>query len=145
MFGFFLTGLILDFVLIFMAPIVLYSRWWSLPFAIVAFIAALMVTAATIIATAMSLIFKYALTSESDLNIGVEAGAKMWAFMWIATGFTLIAFLIHAGLGCCCTSRRDLRTGRKGGRNLAITPDSSEKPKRGFKLPKFGRKSVVSE
>lgn len=145
MFGFFLTGLILDFVLIFMAPIVLYSRWWSLPFALLAFIAALLVTAATIIGTAMSLIFKYALTSQSDLNIGVEVGVKMWAFMWIATGFTLIAFLIHAGLGCCCTSRRDLRTGRKGGKNLATIPDNSEKPKRGFKLPKFGRKSVASQ
>ncbi|KAI0134542.1 SUR7/PalI family-domain-containing protein [Xylariales sp. AK1849] len=146
MFGFFITGAVLDFILMFLAPIVLYSRWWSLPFAILAFLAALLVTAATVLATAITLVFKYALTSQTDLNIGVDIGVKMWAFMWIATAFSLLAFIIHAGLGCCCTSRRDLRTGRKGGRKLAManSPDSAETPKRGYKLPTFGRKSATS-
>jgi hypothetical protein len=145
MFGFFLAGLVLDFVLIFVAPIVLYSRWWSFPFALLAFIAFLLVAAGSVIGTAISVIFKTALTSQADLNIGVDIGIKMFVFMWIATAFTLVAFLVHAGLGCCCTSRRDLRTGRKGGRNLATTANSSEKPKRGYKLPKFGRKSITSD
>ncbi|ORY63044.1 SUR7/PalI family-domain-containing protein [Pseudomassariella vexata] len=152
MFGFFITGLVLDFVLMCASPIVLYSRWWSLPFALLAFVAALFVTAATIIGTAMSLIFKYALTSQSDLNVVADVGVKMFAFMWIATAFTVLAFFIHASLGCCCTSRRDLRTGRKGGKGLTSGPNSEpaselnneEKPKQRFKVPNFGKKTAPS-
>lgn len=127
MFGFFITGLLLDFVLIFIAFVVLYSRWWSLPIALFSFFAFLMVTVAAAIGTAMSMVFKYALTSQTDLNIQVDVGTKMFAFMWIAVGFTLIAFIIQAGLGCCCTSRRDLRTGRRKGRHLATVPAAEEK------------------
>jgi hypothetical protein len=146
MFGFFIAGLVLDFVLMLVAPVVLYSRWWSFPFAILAFIAALMVIAAAAVATAMGLIFKYALTSQVDLNIKVDLGIKMWAFMWIGAGFTFLAFLIHAVLGCYCTSRRDLRTGRKKGRNLAtVAGTGSEKPQKAYTLPKFGRKSATSD
>ncbi|KAK9782594.1 putative SUR7/PalI family-domain-containing protein [Seiridium cardinale] len=146
MFGFFLAGLVLDFVLMLLAPIVLYSRWWSFPFSVFAFLAAIMVIAAAAVATAMALVFQYALTSQVDLNIKVDIGTKMWAFMWIGAGFTFLAFLIHAGLGCCCTSRRDLRTGRKKGRNLATVPGTgSEKSQKGYNLPKFGRKSAGSD
>ncbi|KAK6214692.1 L-rhamnono-gamma-lactonase [Pestalotiopsis sp. IQ-011] len=127
MFGFFLAGLLLDFVLMLLAPIVIYSRWWSFPFSIFAFIAALMVIAAAAVATGMALVFEYALTSQTDLNIQVDIGVKMWVFMWLGAGFTFIAFIIHAGLGCCCTSRRDLKTGRKGGRNLATVPGTASK------------------
>ncbi|KAI1875543.1 uncharacterized protein JN550_001829 [Neoarthrinium moseri] len=144
MFGFFLAGLVLNFVLMLLAPIVLYSRWWSLPFSLFSFLAALMVIAAACVATVMALVFKYALTSQTELNIVVVIGTKMFAFMWIAAGFTLLAFLIHAGMGCCCTSRRDIRTGRKGGRNMAASPSTSEKPSRGYNLPTFGRKTVAS-
>ncbi|KAH8671123.1 SUR7/PalI family-domain-containing protein [Xylariales sp. PMI_506] len=141
MFGFFISGLVLDFVLMFAAPIVLNSRWWSLPFAFLAFIAALMVTAASIVATAMALVFKYALTSQSELNIGVVLGTKMFAFMWIGAGCTLLSFIIHAGLGCCCTSRRDIRTGRRGTNHLNTNTAVSEKPKREYQLPKFSRRA----
>ncbi|KAH6652856.1 SUR7/PalI family-domain-containing protein [Truncatella angustata] len=145
MFGFFLAGTVLSFVLMVLAPIVVYSRWWSFPFGVFAFINALMVIAASAVATAMSLIFNYALTSQVDLNIKVDNGTKMWVFMWLASGFTMLAFIIHAGLCCCCTSRRDIRTGRKKGRNLATASaaDSSEKSKNGYTLPTFGKKSVA--
>ncbi|KAI0885547.1 SUR7/PalI family-domain-containing protein [Annulohypoxylon maeteangense] len=144
MFGFFLTGLLLDLVLIFLSPIVLYSRWWSLPLSILAFLGTLLVLIASALGTAMSLVFKYALTSQTDLNVNADVGTKMFAFMWIATGFTLIAFIIHAGLGCCCTSRRDIRTGRKGGKKLNQTPTAEKKEKKGLNLPKFGRKTEAS-
>lgn len=146
MFGFFLTGLILNFVLIFAAPIVLYSKWWSLPVALVAGFSSLMVSTATCIGTTMSLIFKYVLTSQVELNIVADIGVNMFAFMWIATAFTGLSFIIHAGLGCCCTSRRDIRTGRK---SIALVDDSvvdvvEEKPKRSFKIPKFGRRNAAA-
>ncbi|KAI0892274.1 SUR7/PalI family-domain-containing protein [Annulohypoxylon nitens] len=143
MFGFFLTGLLLDFVLIFLSPIVLYSRWWSLPLSLLAFIGTLLVLIASALGTAMSLVFKYALTSQTDLNVNADVGVKMFAFMWIATGFTLLAFIIHAGLGCCCTSRRDIRTGRKSGKRLDQTA-TSEREKKGLNLPKFGKKTEAS-
>ncbi|KAI1140506.1 SUR7/PalI family-domain-containing protein [Hypoxylon sp. FL0543] len=127
MFGFFLTGLLLDFVLILLAPLAVYSRWWSAPLGILALFATLMVLIASALGTAMSLIFKYALTSQTDLNVGADVGTKMFAFMWIATGFTLIAFIIHAGLCCCCTSRRDIRTGRKAGRHLGQSATNERK------------------
>ncbi|KAI0601399.1 SUR7/PalI family-domain-containing protein [Biscogniauxia sp. FL1348] len=113
MFGFFLVGLLLSFILIFASPVVLYSRWWSLPLGLIAFITSLLVLVATILGTAMSLIAKYALSSQTDLGVSADIGVKMFAFMWIATAFTAIAFWIHAGMGCCCTSRRDIRTGRR--------------------------------
>ncbi|KAH9892285.1 SUR7/PalI family-domain-containing protein [Xylariomycetidae sp. FL2044] len=140
MFGFFLAGLLLDFVLIFVTPVVLFSRWWSLPVGAFTFIAFVLVLVASALGTAMSLIFKYALTSQTDLNVSADVGVKMLAFMWIATGFTFLAFLIHAGLGCCCTSRRDIRTGRKGGRRLSQAPTVGTE-KKGFSLPKFGKKT----
>ncbi|KAI0152777.1 SUR7/PalI family-domain-containing protein [Xylariaceae sp. FL1272] len=118
MFGFFLVALILDFILIFLSPIVLFSRWWSLPMAILSFLAAALAIIAAGLGTAVSFVFKYALSSQPDLGVTASVGTKMLAFEWIAAGFTLLAFFIHAGLSCCCTSRRDLRTGRKGGKNL---------------------------
>jgi hypothetical protein len=139
MFGFFLTGLLLDFVLMVAGPIVLYSRLWSIPFGLLSFLSALMIVAAATVATAISLVFKYALTSQTDLNIGVDIGTKMFAFMWIAAICSLVAFIIHAGLGCCCTSRRDVRTGRKNARNLpaSVTGSMTEKSSRHSHLPTF--------
>ncbi|KAI1476814.1 hypothetical protein K445DRAFT_316795 [Daldinia sp. EC12] len=118
MFGFFLTALLLDFVLMFLAPIAVFSRWWSGPLGFFALLSTLLVLIASSLGTAMSLIFKYALTSQTDLNVNADVGLKMLAFMWIATGFTLISFIIHAGLCCCCTSRRDIRTGRRNARHI---------------------------
>src|SRR3954463_15250817 len=53
MFGLFLTGTVLSFVLIFVMPISIYSRWLTLIVAILAFLNALFVTVASVIATVM--------------------------------------------------------------------------------------------
>ncbi|KAI1336103.1 SUR7/PalI family-domain-containing protein [Xylariaceae sp. FL0016] len=147
MFGFFITGLLLDVILMLASPIAIFSRWWSLPMSLFSFIAALLVTVAAILGTAMSLIFKYALSSQPDLGVSASVGTKMLVFMWIATACNLIAFFIHAGMGCCCTSKRDMRTGRKNGRKLnngdSQAPAGTEE-KKGFSLPKFGKKSQAS-
>ncbi|KAI0434488.1 SUR7/PalI family-domain-containing protein [Xylaria sp. FL1042] len=116
MFGFFLGGLVLDAVLLVSSPIVLYSRWWSLPAGILSGLAALVVVVGAILGTVIAYVFRAALNSQPDLGVDASIGTRMIAFQWTAAGFNLLAFLIHAGLGCCCTSRRDLRTGRKGGR-----------------------------
>ncbi|KAI1809543.1 SUR7/PalI family-domain-containing protein [Poronia punctata] len=116
MFAFFLAGLILDGVLLAVSLAVLYSRWWSLPIGVMSFFAALFTVVAAILGTVMAIVFKAALNSQPDLGVEALIGTKMLVYEWIGAGFTLVAFFIHAALGCCCTSRRDMRTGRKGGR-----------------------------
>ena len=113
MFGFFLTAGILVFLLIFVSPLALKPRWYSLPLGIFAFIANVLVGSACIVGSVISFAFKFAATSQSDLNIRVEIGVRMFVFMWLAGGFALWGFIVHAGMGCCCVSRRDLITGRK--------------------------------
>lgn len=113
MFGFFLTAAVLTFLLLLSSPVVLGSRWYSLPFALAGFLDALLVVVASVIGTVISLVFKYAAESQSDLNIRAYVGLRMLVFVWVASGFALLAFVIHAGLGCCCASTRDISTGRK--------------------------------
>ncbi|KAI3325991.1 SUR7/PalI family-domain-containing protein [Xylariaceae sp. AK1471] len=145
MFAFFLAGIILNAVLLVVSPVVLYSRWWSLPIGILSFIAALLVVIAAILGTVISYVFEAALSSQPDLGVTASVGIKMLAFEWIAAGFTLLAFIIHAGLGCCCTSRRDIRTGRKGGNNVHQTANPAGHGRKGSKLPGFGKKSESDE
>jgi hypothetical protein len=145
MFGFFLTGVCMNLVNIFLAPIVLYSRWWSFPFAIWTFISALLTTTATIIATVMFVIFKNVITSQQGLNIGASLGTDMFVFMWIATAFSIFGLLIHFCLSCCCASRRDVKTGRRKGRMSAYGDAGSDEKRavagrRWVRMPKFGRR-----
>ncbi|KAI8945502.1 SUR7/PalI family-domain-containing protein [Xylaria longipes] len=131
MFGFFLGGIVLNTILLVSSVVVLYSRWWSLPIGILSGISAVIVIVAAGLGTAISYVFQAALNSQPDLGVSASVGQKMLAFEWIAAGFTLLAFTIQAGLGCCCTSRRDLRTGRKGGRNAQgekSRPDRTSEP-----------------
>ncbi|KAL2758716.1 hypothetical protein ACRALDRAFT_2063718, partial [Sodiomyces alcalophilus JCM 7366] len=102
MFGFFLAGICLAFLLMLATPVALRSRWWSLPLAIVAFLAAVLVTVASIIGTAMSVVAKFAITAQSELNLRADIGVRMFAFMWIASVMVIVAFFIHAIMGCCC-------------------------------------------
>jgi hypothetical protein len=114
MFGFFLTACVLAFVLALLSyPLAVRSRWWSLPLAVVSFLEMVLCLAASIVGSVISFAFKYAAEAQSELNIHAEVGTKMFVFMWIATGFSIWGFAVHAGMGCCCTSRRDLRIGRR--------------------------------
>lgn len=120
MFAFFLAGTILAFVLVFISPIAIFSRWWSLPMAILSAVTFILIFAASTIASVISYVFKYAATAQSSLNIDASVGLKMFVFMWIATGFALVGFILHAGMGCCCTSRRDLKKGTKPMRHSSL-------------------------
>lgn len=130
MFGFFLTACVLTSVLVLLSPLVLWSRWYSLPFALVSFVDAVLIVVASVIGTVISWVFKYAAESQSELNIRADVGTRMLVFVWVASGFALMAFVIHAGLGCCCASRRDIATGRRpvrnGSRRVAAESGTSE-------------------
>ncbi|KAF2786360.1 integral membrane protein-like protein [Melanomma pulvis-pyrius CBS 109.77] len=150
MFGLFLTSACLSFVLMFLMPLSVRSRWWTFPIAILTFLNALFVTAASIIATVMFVIFRNVIGSVAELNIGAQVGNTMFAFMWVASAFAVFAWLFQMGMCCCCASRRDVRTGRKKGSNQAYHMDGAangdslpmqEKPagRRRFRL---GKRSV---
>ncbi|KAK4104234.1 hypothetical protein N658DRAFT_248067 [Parathielavia hyrcaniae] len=113
MFGFFLTACVLAFLLVLLSPLAVASRWWSLPLAVASFIEMMFTLSASVVATAISIAFKYAAEAQSDLNIRADVGVKMFVFMWLATGFSIWGFAVHSGMGCCCTSRRDLKIGRR--------------------------------
>ncbi|KAF1973185.1 integral membrane protein [Bimuria novae-zelandiae CBS 107.79] len=119
MFGFFLTSACLSFVLMFLLPISIYSRWWTLPIAILTFINALLCTAASVIATVMFVIFRNVISGVSELNISASIGDYLFGFMWTASAFSIFAWLVQTGLCCCCASRRDVKTGRKRGSEKA--------------------------
>lgn len=104
--GFFVAGIVFAVLLLPLTPLAIKSRWWSLPLAIVSGLAALMIAIAAAIATAITLVFRMAAESQPELNIKVEIGTPMWAFMWLTAGLSVIGFLLHAGMGCCCTSKR---------------------------------------
>lgn len=149
MFGFFLTGVCMNFVNCFIAPVALYSRWWSFPLTVWTFIAALLTTAAAVIGTVMAVIFRNVATSQTNLNISASIGTDMFAFMWIGAGASIIGFLIHFSMMCCCASRRDVKTGRRRGNKNAYGDagsDEKKNPVKGrFNMPRFGRKKSAGE
>ncbi|KAI9892225.1 MAG: hypothetical protein M1814_001684 [Vezdaea aestivalis] len=113
MFGLFITGIVLLALELLVAWTSLYSRWAALPNAILASLAALTTTAATIIATVMFIIFRTVFKNAPDLNIRANVGLQMFAFMWIGAACATVAWIIQMSMCCCCTSRRDVKTGRK--------------------------------
>jgi hypothetical protein len=119
MFGLFLTGACLTFICIPLAPLSIYSRWATLPIMLLTFLAALVTTVAAVIATVMFIIMKNAITSVDQLNIKASIGIQMFAFMWIAAGAGILAWIVLLAQCCCCASRRDVRTGRKKGSKKA--------------------------
>lgn len=130
MFAFFLAGTILAFVLVFLSPIAIFSRWFSLPMAMISAVTFVLIFAASTIASVISFVFKYAATAQSSLNIHAYVGTRMFVFMWISTGCALVGFILHAGMGCCCASRRDLKTGRKPMRHSSMHRAMSQRSQR---------------
>ncbi|QIW98250.1 hypothetical protein AMS68_003768 [Peltaster fructicola] len=136
MFGLFLTSACLSFVMIFIVPLSVFSRWATFPIAVLTFLTALFVTVAAVIATVLFVIMSNVFNNATQLNIGAEIGKEMFAFMWIAAATAIFAWLIQMGQLCCCASRRDVRTGRKQGA-LSKVEIAREKPRR---RPWFGRR-----
>jgi SUR7/PalI family len=106
MYGFFMTGIVLNCILMFATPLVLKRTAWTIPIAIVGFISGLLVNAAAIIASVITIGAKIALTAQDQLNIHVNIGVRMFVFMWLAASLTSVAFVLHAAMGCFCHIRR---------------------------------------
>lgn len=127
MFAFFLAGTIISFLMVFLSPMAIFSRWWALPMSIVSFLTFLIILVGSVIASVISFVFKYAATAQTSLNINAYVGTRMFVFMWISTGCAFMAFILHAGMGCCCTSRRDLKSGRKPMRHSSMKRAQSKR------------------
>jgi hypothetical protein len=125
MFGLFLTGTVLSFVLIFLMPLSIYTRWLTLLVAILAFLNALFVTVATVLATVMFIIFRNTIGGVAELNIEAKIGVSLFAFMWVASAFSIFAWIVQMGLCCCCASRRDVKKGKKRGNEKAYQMDGA--------------------
>lgn len=140
MFGLFLTGTVLSFLAIFITPWGTSSRppqaiavnpnlngpvkphrrrtfilLRSFPMVLFTFATALCTVVASAVATVMFTIFRNVfLENGVDLNIQAELGVRMLVFMWIASGFTLLGFIVQL-TSCCCAccggrrARRQLR------------------------------------
>ncbi|KAI1622314.1 SUR7/PalI family-domain-containing protein [Exophiala viscosa] len=138
MFSCFLVGTVLTFLCIFLTPLGFSQkpRWEhkarrvffrQFPITLLSFGALLFTAAGSVIATVMFVIFQQKVsTAAADLNIEAYLGRPMLAFMWTATGFNLIGFLMQIGTCCgvcCCTGRR--KAERRSRR--ANAPNMSEK------------------
>ncbi|KAL7814651.1 SUR7/PalI family domain-containing protein [Trichoderma aethiopicum] len=113
MYAFFMSGIVLNCVLLLLTPLVLKTRWFSLCTALIGFVAGVVLTVAAVIATVISVAAKIALTAQDQLNIHCDIGGKMFVFMWIAALATDFAFILHAAMGCCCAP--DKRGGSRVG------------------------------
>ncbi len=85
------------------------------------FLAALFITAATVIATVMFIIMRNVLQAHTEVNIRAEVGTTMYALMWVGSAFAIFAFAVQLCLTCCCASRRDVKMGEKRGSKRAYT------------------------
>lgn len=106
MYGCFMAGICINTVLIFLSPLVIRTRWWSLALSFLSAIAGIVVSLGAAIATVITFAAKIALTAQDQLNIKANIGVKMFVFMWIAAIATDVAFLLHAAMGCCCKPDR---------------------------------------
>jgi SUR7/PalI family len=84
---------------------------------------------ASVIATAMFVIFRNTFLSATQFNIEANLGKPMLAFMWIVVGFNLIGLLMQFGT-CCGVYCSD---GRKWAVNKsqAISSGSSDRNGKG--------------
>lgn len=138
MYAFFMSGIVLNFVLLLITPLVLKSRWFSLCTSLIGAVAGIVLTVAAIIATVISVAAKIALTAQDQLNIQCDIGGKMFVFMWIAALLADFAFLLHAAMGCCCAPDKKNRGLNSG----AASPSGSgmQEKNDAYSLPNFVRR-----
>lgn len=107
----------------------------SLPFLILSFFTALVTIVASAVATVMFIIFANVFTNaDPSLNIKAHIGTQMFAFMWVASAFSFIAFLYQFGACCasCCGGHKARKQLKSQGINmreksLQSSPETTER------------------
>ncbi|CAK7216327.1 hypothetical protein SCUCBS95973_002775 [Sporothrix curviconia] len=113
MFGTCFVGVILAGVLIFVSPLVLLTRWLSLPVGLLAAVTAMCLFVGSGLAMTMALAYRLAGSAINQLNILVTVGDIMFGLVWAATAVSFAGLVMHAILAFCGPSVRDARTGRR--------------------------------
>ena len=76
----------------------LCSRRYSIVVAVISFISALFTTVASVVATVLYSIFRNVFVNAEELNVKAHLGSRMYALVWLASGFSLAAFAFHTSL-----------------------------------------------
>ncbi|KFH44763.1 SUR7 family protein-like protein [Hapsidospora chrysogenum ATCC 11550] len=139
MYAFFMSGTVVNLVLMLLSPLAMRSRWFSLGISILAAISTVLVAVASIIATAISVAIKIALSAQDEVDVRAEIGVKMFVFMWLATIFTTLAFMLHAAMGCCCKPERKAASSGHGESTVEVS-ETNKTRSHGLSLPSFVRR-----
>jgi SUR7/PalI family len=144
MFSFFLLSILTSFLLIFLSPLVLLSRWYSYHFVTFAFISGLLTFCGATTATSMYVTFQKVITSQKELNIGAALGPRMFVFMWLGTIFSMAGWAVHLHLAI--VSRRKHHATRKERRERK-REEEGKNPRRcaWIKWPRWFRRRKVEE
>lgn len=139
MFSFFLLGAIFAFLSLLLSPLALLrspnfaprsrSCWLGFALGLISFFAAFFTVVAAVLSTVMFSIMKNVLTSQPELNIDATLGVPMLAFMWVAAGAVLLAFVLQARCQCCCCSK-----GRKE-KKMARSMEKNGKSEKKWRMP----------
>ncbi|KAJ5762024.1 uncharacterized protein N7511_005406 [Penicillium nucicola] len=81
----------------------------ALPLLILTFFTALVTIVGSAVATVMFVIFANVFSNaDQSINIEAHVGTQMLVFMWIASAFSLLAFILQIGSCCaaCCRGRK---------------------------------------
>ncbi|KAJ2968515.1 hypothetical protein NQ176_g9142 [Zarea fungicola] len=141
MYGCFMGGAVLNALLLLLTPLAIRRRLFSLALSLLGLLSSMALVIAAVIATVISVAAKIALTAQDQLNISADIGVKMFAFMWIAALVTLLAFILHSAMGCCCRPQRlgrsSLSSEKRSNPSMAQSSSRSEDP---VSLPSFVRR-----
>ncbi|EED23985.1 conserved hypothetical protein [Talaromyces stipitatus ATCC 10500] len=173
MFSLFITATVLSFIAIFLAPFATSNRppqsispdehvneavhphrrptfilFRALPMAIFTFIIALFTIVASVVATVMFTIFANVfMNNTADLNIKAYLGKPMLAFMWTASGLTLLGFIIQVA-SCCCAccggrkARKQLKAQASRRKEQSLSSGGSESDPSTRRRFRWGKRST---
>lgn len=150
MFILFLLGLIFTFLSLLLSPLSLMrsphfsprprSCWVGCGLGLISFLAAFCTIVAAVVGTVMFTIMRNVLKSQPMLNIGAELGVQMLAFMWVAAGAVLFAFVMQVRCCCCCgRGRKEKKRARR--REKGMNGGSEKGPRLFENLRRRGRVS----
>ncbi|KAM3439354.1 hypothetical protein NHJ13734_003740 [Beauveria thailandica] len=143
MYGCFMAGTVLNAVLLLLTPLATRRRLFSLFLSIIGLLSVIVLVIASVIATVISVAARIALTAQDQLNISAEIGVKMFAFMWIGSVLTVVAFLLHSAMGCFCRPQRIKRSAASKPSDVSMAETSSSANRKG-ELPRFLRRNKGS-
>ncbi|KAM3507260.1 hypothetical protein MY10362_001858 [Beauveria mimosiformis] len=143
MYGCFMAGTVLNAVLLLLTPLATRRRLFSLFLSIIGLLSVIVLVVACVIATVISVAARIALTAQDQLNLSAEIGVKMFAFMWIGSVLTLVAFLMHSAMSCFCRPQRIKRLAASKPSDASMAETSSSANRKGA-LPRFLRRNKGS-